>query len=428
MRLASASGDFVWVDASLNPEGGIDYSVEDERHTEYNFPIKHSERPLSLGEFFQLLDGTVGLSEDTSLLTGPIAWHLKEGENPTDFRNFVFVTSPYYPDLSELCELHIRKWLGNWKRRARNAKRKAASQSSKAIIVANETFPVGSEPRPHQIEIVLTEAMKKEPPPIGETLVGFMAEWADYMGSQGMSGGTSAWHVKFLHWALRGRTGAFLEWTLSNPTPQSERALKGIRKVYDLHWPHASMVGQIFHGMWGWLQLELRKHGERPLPPIGSVSTRVAEWLEPPIPLTGVMLQAMEEYEASLSLSLAIQPTKPSVPFASISGIAVNELDIRINRFLEALKSNGMSSPSGMHWQEFYILIKSKKQKRNDPPPPMILAASGETNDLKHERLADQLQWAVENGCLEEGMQFLANLPKEYWNVCPLEFWGRSGY
>ena len=33
--------------------------------------------------------------------------------------------------------------------------------------------------------------------------------------------------------------------------------------IYRKLWPHNAMCGPMFYGMWGWLQLELRKLGER---------------------------------------------------------------------------------------------------------------------------------------------------------------------
>jgi len=106
----------------------------------------------------------------------------------------------------------------------------------------------------------------------------------------------------------------------------------------------------------------------------------------------------------------------------------MSELSQRVSVFLESIKGKGMSSPAGMHWQDFYLLLKAKKQNGLAPPPPLILAASSESSAVKHQRLADQLKWATENGCLVEAMQFLELLPMEHWNTCLDERWNMSSY
>jgi hypothetical protein len=83
-------------------------------------------------------------------------------------------------------------------------------------------------------------------------------------------------------------------------------------------------------------------------------------------------------------------------------------VDPRIDQFLSDLKAGGRSSPAGDYWQRFYKLLQTKiKAGHGNPPVPMILAASGESDDSKHRRLASQLQWALENGCLEAALKYL---------------------
>lgn len=59
---------------------------------------------------------------------------------------------------------------------------------------------------------------------------------------------------------------------------------------------------------------------------------------------------------------------------------------------------------------------------------PLILAASGESEDSKHSRLSTQLEWALENGCLEEVIRYLEAIPVEKWNSRALDQWHRESY
>jgi hypothetical protein len=103
--------------------------------------------------------------------------------------------------------------------------------------------------------------------------------------------------------------------------------------------------------------------------------------------------------------------------------------DPRIERFLSAVKSAGRSSPAGLHWHEFYEFLRARKQTGlGDPPVPLILAASGESSASKHSRLSGQLEWALENGCIDEAIRYLERIPVEKWNSCLLDQWGRTSY
>ena len=59
---------------------------------------------------------------------------------------------------------------------------------------------------------------------------------------------------------------------------------------------------------------------------------------------------------------------------------------------------------------------------------PLILAASGESDDDKHNRLRSQLAWALENGCLEEAIRYLEKIPVEKWNASTFDQWYRESY
>src|SRR5260370_11725934 len=103
--------------------------------------------------------------------------------------------------------------------------------------------------------------------------------------------------------------------------------------------------------------------------------------------------------------------------------------DPRIERFLDSLKTEGRSSPEGLHWNEFYEFLCTKRlPNRNSPPTPLILGASGEPNLAKHQRLSEQLQWALENGCVEEALRHLQSIPPEKRNSSPLDRWQQHSY
>jgi hypothetical protein len=104
-------------------------------------------------------------------------------------------------------------------------------------------------------------------------------------------------------------------------------------------------------------------------------------------------------------------------------------VDRTIEQFLNEIKLEGRASPSGFHWDQFYKFLKSRKtESAGDPPIPLILAASGESNARKHERLAQQLDWALRQGILEEAIRFLQQIPVERWNQGQLSKWHADTY
>ncbi|SRR6266436_8606681 len=95
--------------------------------------------------------------------------------------------------------------------------------------------------------------------------------------------------------------------------------------------------------------------------------------------------------------------------------------------FLDRIKHEGRSSPDGQYWAKFTeLLYQYRKDKSDRPPVPLILAASGESDQSKHERLAEQLDWAILHGCFEEAIAFLDNLPEQHWNKSSSENWTTS--
>jgi hypothetical protein len=97
--------------------------------------------------------------------------------------------------------------------------------------------------------------------------------------------------------------------------------------------------------------------------------------------------------------------------------------------FLRKIEKEGRSSPSGLHWANFTeLLYEYRKGESDRPPVPLILAASSESNHSKHERLSEQLSWAIGRNCLEVALAFLEKLPEENWNTGSLEDWNKDWF
>ena len=76
--------------------------------------------------------------------------------------------------------------------------------------------------------------------------------------------------VLFLKWLLHGRCLKFYNYVLKSTSIHKDNknrlalcnlAYNGINRVYNYNWPH-NICGYMFHHIWGWLQLELKKPGE----------------------------------------------------------------------------------------------------------------------------------------------------------------------
>lgn len=142
------------------------------------------------------------------------------------------------------------------------------SQSEEGLSMASRRFPKPESVSKDEIPEILTGVMNAETLPVGPDLVRLLALWGLWMKGRGFSGGTGDWFVRFLRWALKGRVKAFVEWVEAHPSADGDLALAGIRQVYDFAWPHNASCGYTFHAMWGWLQLELVKPGEKPPPSV----------------------------------------------------------------------------------------------------------------------------------------------------------------
>lgn len=103
--------------------------------------------------------------------------------------------------------------------------------------------------------------------------------------------------------------------------------------------------------------------------------------------------------------------------------------DTRIDDFLKAIRAEGRSSPEGTYWREFYEFLQARAKPGQTPPKsPLILAASGESNRTKHDRLRVQLDWASEAGCLQEAIGYLQGIPVDHWNSGNRECWDKDSY
>ena len=101
-----------------------------------------------------------------------------------------------------------------------------------------------------------------------------------------------------------------------------------------------------------------------------------------------------------------------------------------IESFMDRIKADGRSSPTGIHWKSFHDLLcrQAVRLGAKRPPVPLILAASGEASSSKHQRLGEQLRWAQANGVLAEALEFLHQLQPDHWNQVATADWYRSGY
>ena len=65
---------------------------------------------------------------------------------------------------------------------------------------------------------------------------------------------------------LLGRASQFIEYSSKSDHPQAEDALWAIKEGFDVRWSKKSFVAPIVYYIWGWLQLELGKEGEKQMP------------------------------------------------------------------------------------------------------------------------------------------------------------------
>ena len=87
-----------------------------------------------------------------------------------------------------------------------------------------------------------------------------------------------------------------------------------------------------------------------------------------------------------------------------------------LEHILRHCAQDGRICPAPIKWNEFWEVLK-KRQGVDSPPPPLILAAWWTSSDeMKAERLQEQLKWADGNSRLSEAKEFLSRLADEEWH------------
>lgn len=100
-----------------------------------------------------------------------------------------------------------------------------------------------------------------------------------------------------------------------------------------------------------------------------------------------------------------------------------------IDRFLDQIRSEGRSSPAGQNWQRFWNwLVDHAPAGAGRPPAPLILAAAGESDAVKHDRLRAQLIFAHEHCFAEKAIHWLTALSPDHWNRGSAATWHRSNH
>jgi hypothetical protein len=109
--LQSTTGDVISVRAR-RVDGMIHYSVVDEYESRFQCSPSRSPSPLTLGELVSLIDSARNTSTGYVGLTAVFRdVNLKWGSDAEELVDFVRVSSPFYPRLSEHYEAEGRAWL-----------------------------------------------------------------------------------------------------------------------------------------------------------------------------------------------------------------------------------------------------------------------------------------------------------------------------
>lgn len=88
------------------------------------------------------------------------------------------------------------------------------------------------------------------------------------------------------------------------------------------------------------------------------------------------------------------------------------------DKYLRSLKRQGLASPAGHAWEQLRRL--AEKDAKGLPvdrfPTPFVLHAHDNTSAAqKHQRLAEQLDWAERYRCLDTVLNYLCRLPANKW-------------
>jgi hypothetical protein len=93
---------------------GIRYRIVDEHEGDFDFSPELTDQPLSFGELVQLIEGAtiVGWEADAVGLPDIYrAYNVEEGDDPEKLRDFVTVSSEFYPRLYDYFEAQAEKWV-----------------------------------------------------------------------------------------------------------------------------------------------------------------------------------------------------------------------------------------------------------------------------------------------------------------------------
>lgn len=96
----------------------------------------------------------------------------------------------------------------------------------------------------------------------------------------------------------------------------------------------------------------------------------------------------------------------------------MNLRDDKLTALLEYVKSNGQICPQPQQWDELWKMLPDRKRIGQgwQPPLPLILGAWWHTSNLeKMMRLQEHIEYAAENGVLDEIDSYLRKLAPDQW-------------
>ena len=97
VAMNSTTGDVISIRANQEEDGLLHYRVVDEYAREFRLPLEVSDLPLSTGQMIQLIDGAEW--DDTGLIL-PFLEVNCEYDDAERLRDFIWVSSDFYPDLA----------------------------------------------------------------------------------------------------------------------------------------------------------------------------------------------------------------------------------------------------------------------------------------------------------------------------------------
>ena len=109
--LASVTSDVISVRARWR-DGKIHYSVVDEYPEDHSYQCNPttSDRPLTMGEIIALIDTTQASDYFTGVVVGLLQFNYECSEDLEAHRNFVSVSSAFYPELGSWYDDAIEEW------------------------------------------------------------------------------------------------------------------------------------------------------------------------------------------------------------------------------------------------------------------------------------------------------------------------------